>query len=199
MFAKSLSTLALLVVAQVASVANAETFEVPNWIVPYNGATEWQASVGDTIVFTWTGGHNVFIHPSGSCDLTDRIFVGSQPQSSYTFTEADGSADGNELFFACDIGGGAHCRFGQALTVMVYSGAAPGGAGVVPDEPVIAPTEAPVPVTQPPVPMTQPPVVDEPVDEPDMGPADNESGASFNTFSVASVVGLVGAVVAVAL
>ena len=74
---------------------------------------------------------------------------------------------------------------------MVYSGAAPGGAGVVPDEPVIAPTEAPVVApTEAPV-----PVVDEPVD----GPTDNGSGASFNTFSVASVVGLVGAVVAVAL
>ena len=109
--------LALLVVAQVASVANAETFEVPNWFVPYNGETEWQASVGDTIVFAWNGSHNVFIHPSGSCDQTDRIFVGNQPQSSYTFTEADGSADGNELFFACDIANGAHCRVGKCHSV----------------------------------------------------------------------------------
>ena len=108
MFAKSLSTLALLVVANAA-----ETFVVPQWVVPYRGEKEWQASVGDTIVFDWTGLHNVFIHPNGGCDMTNAVRVGFQSGASYTFTEADGSADGTEMTFACDIGNGAHCGFGE--------------------------------------------------------------------------------------
>lgn len=201
MFAKYLSTLALLVVAQLASIANAETVVVPDWIVPYRGETEWQASVGDTIEFQWpaNGLHNVFIHPLGGCNRNNAALVGAQPGSSYTFTEADGSADGTLMTFACDIGGGSHCRFGQIITVMVYSGAAPGGAGVVPDVPITeSPTTAPTPPpTDAPVAAPEPEEKEEPVSE--LGELDMLSGASFNSFSVASVVGLVGAVVALAL
>ena len=118
MFAKSLSTLALLVVAQLASVANAaETFVIPDWVVPYRGETKWQASVGDTIVFDWTGLHNVFIHPNGGCNLRNAVFVGRESGASHTFTEAEGSADGTEMTFACDIGNGSHCNFGEYQSI----------------------------------------------------------------------------------
>lgn len=81
---------------------------------------------------------------------------------------------------------------------MVYSGAAPGGTGVVPDVPVTAaPTASPVASPVAPEPAPEPAEEEEPVS--DMGETDMLSGATFNSFSVASVVGLVGAVVALAL
>lgn len=111
MFARTLSLLSLLVLAQLASFANAQaTIEVTDWVVPYEGPTEWQASVGDTIVFTFPQGHNVYIHPTLSCNIQGAVFVGFQSGTSYTFTEADADS---QMFFACDIGQGAHCRFGE--------------------------------------------------------------------------------------
>jgi len=212
MSAKFLSALALLVVAQLASNANAATVEVPDWVVPYNGAQEWQASVGDTMVFEWTGGHNVFIHPTLDCNLDGRTFIGSETGTSYTFAEEDGSPEGTLMFFACDIGQGSHCRFGQSLTVMVYSGEAPGGSGVVPDEPVVLPEPEPEPpIEEEPVVLPEPepenPIEEEPVvlpepettSETDMGSAEADSAGALNSVSVASLFGLVAAVVALAL
>ena len=87
--------------------------------VRYNGPQEWVANVGDTMIFRWRNGrHNVYIHPSMSCEQEGSIFVGNQGGSSYTFTEADGSPEGNEMFFACDIGEGAHCRNGEYLSIL---------------------------------------------------------------------------------
>ena len=107
-----ISVLALLVLATFATAQ--ETVEVFRWIVPYEGPTAYKASVGDTIIFRWANGlHNVFIHPSMSCDLEGAIPVGFQPGTSYVFTEADGSEEGTEMFFACDIGNGAHCNAGK--------------------------------------------------------------------------------------
>mmetsp|Transcript_7898 Transcript_7898/g.19402 ORF Transcript_7898/g.19402 Transcript_7898/m.19402 type:complete len:185 (-) Transcript_7898:228-782(-) len=183
MFARTLSLLSLLVLAQLASFANAQTtIEVTDWVVPYNGPTEWQASVGDTIVFTWEGGHNVFIHPTLSCNIAGAIRVGAQTGTSYTFTEFDGDS---QMFFACDIGQGAHCRFGQSITVLVYSGPAPGGSGVVPDEPVVLPEPEPVVATEAPVMDT------------DTDASESMSAASLT--SVVSLAGLVGAALALVL
>jgi len=109
-----LSILALLVLAQLSSFANAAaTIPVENWVLPYKGPENLEAKVGDTIVFEWVGGHNVYIHPSMSCDLEGAINVGSSSGSSYTFVEADGSAEGTDMFFACDIGNGGHCMAGE--------------------------------------------------------------------------------------
>ena len=114
------TTIVLLVVvllAQLATIATAqggEIIDVFRWTVPYSGIKEVQASVGDTIVFRWAQGmHNVFIHPTMNCDLEGVIFVGSQPGSEYTFTAEDGSVEGNDMFFGCDIGAGAHCKAGE--------------------------------------------------------------------------------------
>eukprot|EP00536_Pseudo-nitzschia_multiseries_P002704 jgi/Psemu1/283905/fgenesh1_pg.36_\ len=111
-------SLAVLALAQLATIANAqEVINVFRWVVPYNGPKVFEANVGDTIIFRWAqGSHNVFIHPTMSCDLAGAIEVGQSPGTQYTFTQADA---GTEMFFACDIGMGAHCFAGQSITVSV--------------------------------------------------------------------------------
>jgi plastocyanin len=74
--------------------------------------------VGDSITFTMGPGHNVFIHPSGSCDQTDSIFVGDETVT-YTFDAEDGSPSGKLMFFACDIG--SHCDLGMQIAVNVFT------------------------------------------------------------------------------
>jgi len=69
--------------------------------------------VGDTLTFTWTGQHNVVIHPSGNCDDTDGTYLGSTSPLQYTFEEE------GVYTFACDVGAGAHCRMGQIINVTV--------------------------------------------------------------------------------
>ena len=81
------------------------------------------AQVGDTITFTWDSGHNVHIHPTGSCDETDAIEVGVESPAVYTVTDADA---GQSLFFACDVG--SHCELGQHVTVTVASATSGGDA-----------------------------------------------------------------------
>jgi plastocyanin len=106
------SVLTLLAFLVLAAIANAqETINVPGWIIPYSGQKEFVASVGDTMIFRWAQGtHNVYLHPTGSCDTSGAVLVGTTPATSYTFTEADG---GTTMFFACDIGDGSHCRAGE--------------------------------------------------------------------------------------
>ncbi|KAL3922111.1 MAG: hypothetical protein SGILL_002379 [Bacillariaceae sp.] len=76
-------------------------------------------NVGDTLTFNMGAGHNVFIHPSQSCDQTDAIFVGDQAATSYTFKPEDGTSEGNPMFFACDVG--PHCDLGMQIVVNVFS------------------------------------------------------------------------------
>jgi plastocyanin len=115
-----LTLLALLVLAATASAQ--QMIKVAEWIVPYDGDQEYTANVGDTMVFEWTGLHNVLIHPTMSCDVEGAIYLGAESGTEYTFQEADA---GKTIFFSCDIGNGAHCQFGQFLTVTV-GGDAPG-------------------------------------------------------------------------
>jgi plastocyanin len=73
------------------------------------------ALVGDTVTFDWLTNHNVYVHPSMTCDETDRILVGLTTGATYTFTEADVG----DLVFACDVG--SHCEGGLILTFTVAS------------------------------------------------------------------------------
>ena len=92
-------------------ITGGEVINVYRWVVPYDGPKEFAAKVGDTIIFRWIQGfHNVFIHPSMSCDLTGAIEVGQLPGTEYTFTAENA---GTQMFFACDIGMGAHCAAGE--------------------------------------------------------------------------------------
>ena len=50
----------------------------------------------------------MFGFTSGNCDETGKVAVFAMAagtgSGSYTFVAADGSAAGNEVFFACDVG-----------------------------------------------------------------------------------------------
>jgi len=87
-----------------------------SWYIPSDGVLDpITVNVGDTVVFEWSGFHNVYIHPAKSCDEAGAIEVGTQTGASYTFTENDEG----EIGFACDVG--PHCEFGQILTVTVLA------------------------------------------------------------------------------
>jgi hypothetical protein len=58
------------------------------------------ASVGDTVTFSWGGTHNVFLHPTGTCDATGATVVGSSSGAVYTFAAA------GSFTFACEVGPG---------------------------------------------------------------------------------------------
>jgi len=192
-----LSILALLVLAQLSSFANAAaTIPVENWVVPYKGVKNLEAKVGDTIVFEWVGGHNVYIHPSMSCDLEGAINVGSSSGSSYTFVEADGSAEGTDMFFSCDINNGGHCMAGQSLTVKVLSGDSveeAGALGIVEADP----PKADPPKADPP--KADPPKADPPKADPAMADAaeSNEDSSGYRAKSVAPLVGLASVCLAI--
>jgi len=87
----------------------AENIEIDWRIRSYDDITT--AKIGDTITFNWSFRHNVYLHPSGSCDDAGATEVGSNTGVAYTFTEA------GELSFVCQISG--HCAAGQILKVIV--------------------------------------------------------------------------------
>ena len=95
--------------------AHAANIDIQWTIQQYEDTT---AQVGDTITFTWASGHNVYIHPSGSCDTGGAILVGETSPATYTFTADDVDED---LFFVCAIAG--HCDAGQTITVSVTDAA----------------------------------------------------------------------------
>jgi len=106
MLAKSLLSL----LAVTSSFAAAED-KIINWrIQKYD---DIEATVGDKITFNWNFFHDVSIHPSGTCDKTEAIEVGTSSGASYTFTENDIG----EVTFVCNKPG--HCFAGQILKVIV--------------------------------------------------------------------------------
>jgi plastocyanin len=92
------------------------------WSIPADGQPfdPVQATVGDTITFSMGPGHNVHIHPSGSCDQTGRVFLGEDTTTTYTFLPED---EGKTKFFACDVG--THCDLGMQIQVTVSGGGPP--------------------------------------------------------------------------
>eukprot|EP00548_Thalassiothrix_antarctica_P011827 CAMPEP_0194158942 /NCGR_PEP_ID=MMETSP0152-20130528/77558_1 /TAXON_ID=1049557 /ORGANISM="Thalassiothrix antarctica, Strain L6-D1" /LENGTH=533 /DNA_ID=CAMNT_0038868459 /DNA_START=113 /DNA_END=1711 /DNA_ORIENTATION=+ len=96
------------------SLASADDADIVlDWIIKPSYEDE-TAMVGDTIRFNWAGVHNVFIHPSGSCDQSDSLEIGQTSGTTYTFTEEDA---GSDVYFACQISG--HCDAGQIIKVSV--------------------------------------------------------------------------------
>jgi len=81
------------------------------------------ATVGDTITFFWSPdeNHTVYINPSGNCDDSGSIIVGSDNPASYTFLESDtkNSSDGKPIFFADNIA--KLCEWGMRFVVNVKS------------------------------------------------------------------------------
>ncbi|CAJ1943509.1 unnamed protein product [Cylindrotheca closterium] len=78
-------------------------------------------TAGDTVTFKVYGPHTVFIHPSLSCDPSNRNeLVPKQNSNSvtYTFQENDSDFFGNEMLFVCDAG--SHCEQGQQARFRVF-------------------------------------------------------------------------------
>jgi hypothetical protein len=117
-----------------------------DWFIPNSAALPSMiGAVGDTATFTWTGFHDVYVHPSGDCDETGRILVGASTGAAYTFA----GADVGELVFACDVS--AHCEQGLILTFTVSAGtsaptsstSAPSKSPSVTSAPSVTPTQTP--------------------------------------------------------
>ena len=83
---------------------NATTIiEMNTWWPIGTPFADMMADVNDTVVFSWTAGfdHNVYLHPTGTCNETDAIFVGDAFPVLYTFTPQDKAA--GSITFACDV------------------------------------------------------------------------------------------------
>jgi plastocyanin len=96
-----------------------------NWVIRAYGPMT--ANVGDTVFFTWGGNHNVFLHPSGTCNQRGSTLVGSRSarNGKFTFTKP------GKYTFACQVG--SHCNQGQIVTFTV------GGGGSAPPPPPSGP------------------------------------------------------------
>eukprot|EP00934_Nitzschia_sp_Nitz4_P001947 Nitzschia sp. Nitz4//scaffold6_size259037//224632//226191//NITZ4_001120-RA/size259037-processed-gene-0.225-mRNA-1//1//CDS//3329557031//1947//frame0 len=131
-----------------------ETFDVSWDFVPKE---VFDATVGDTIRFSWiTGYHDVWIHPSGDCTITDDAIPVHDPPTaggvvSYTLQPGQGSPEGKLMFFACEVGDGTHCKYFLNQQVRVFS------KSVTPAPTTAAPT-IPFPSASPstPLPTKQP-------------------------------------------
>ncbi|KAL3936304.1 MAG: hypothetical protein SGBAC_008353 [Bacillariaceae sp.] len=76
-------------------------------------------NAGDTVTFKVYGPHTVFIHPSLSCDPTNRNeLVPKDHEVTYTFQDNDSDFFGNEMLFVCDAG--THCEQGQQIKFRVF-------------------------------------------------------------------------------
>jgi hypothetical protein len=99
---------------------------VDDWVLPADQQpfVPIEANVGDKITFLVNPGHDVFLHPSLTCDETSAVFIGdSSIEASYAFTEADGSPEGIDHLFVCGVGN--HCDLGMQLLVTVFSNNSP--------------------------------------------------------------------------
>ena len=90
--------------------ACAENIDLQWTVQPYQPQS---AKVGDTITFNWSGTHNVYIHPTETCDSAGSTVVGVSSGALYTFTSEDVGA----VVFACDVS--SHCEDGQIVTFNV--------------------------------------------------------------------------------
>jgi hypothetical protein len=104
------------------------------WAVTDYTSEVFTASIGDTVTFSWGGTHNVFLHPTGTCDAAGATEVGSRSGVVYMFTAA------GSFTFACEVG--QHCGNGQILTFTVTD---PLGGGLAAGRPfTVAGIAAPI-------------------------------------------------------
>lgn len=110
------------VAAIILDATHAVEFFMPEWVIPQEIGTPYPTmtvNVGDSLTFSWGfGTHDVWIYPSGTCDPTGGIQIGTVQDNptTYTFGEEDG---GNTLTFVCDVG--AHCNAGMIMDVVVLA------------------------------------------------------------------------------
>ena len=123
-----------LVLALLLGPAAAQTLPAPkeiaiDWIFPGpDGLPPVSANVGDTLVFSWTMFHNVYIAPSNSCDdLAVGTNLGDVSPVRYTVKAEDEGG----IVFACEVPG--HCQAGMLLPVDVGQSSSNEGSGATPD------------------------------------------------------------------
>mmetsp|Transcript_40314 Transcript_40314/g.97359 ORF Transcript_40314/g.97359 Transcript_40314/m.97359 type:complete len:652 (+) Transcript_40314:201-2156(+) len=112
-----------------------------NWIIPGpgQGYANQTARVGDTVKFTYSTAHNVYKHPSNTCDEKHSLLVGdSTGPGFYRFIAND---TGTTVTFACDVG--SHCEEGGQILHFQVEGEARDGI-MEPSTPEI-PTMTPAP------------------------------------------------------
>ena len=123
-----------LVLALLLGPAAAQTLPAPkeiaiDWIFPGpDGLPPVSANVGDTLVFSWTMFHNVYIAPSNSCDdLAVGTNLGDVSPVRYTVKAEDEGG----IVFACEVPG--HCQAGMLLPVNVGQTSSNESAGTTSD------------------------------------------------------------------
>ena len=115
-----------------------------DWFIPAGDSLRPRTvNVGDTIVFNWAGFHNVYIHPTGDCNETGAILVGTETGASYTFTEANVG----DMEFVCDVG--SHCEFGMRVTITVFVANATAAPVAATPAPISRPTARPMSIRSP--------------------------------------------------
>ena len=87
------------------------------------------ATVGDTVTFDFTSGHTVHVHPSGDCENTDAVELGTEGPVMYTFTEDDVG----DIFFACEVD--SHCDNGQIVKFTVTAAGSEGATPTISPQP----------------------------------------------------------------
>jgi hypothetical protein len=110
----------VLLIALLAAISYAQTEVEVAWTAGFgdSNARTMTASVGETLKFKWTGGHNVYVMPdaaslTGACDFsgaTELCATRDGDDGSCTTTLTTFPA-----YFACEVGN--HCQNGQHLTV----------------------------------------------------------------------------------
>ena len=72
-----------------------------------------------TVVFKWSGYHNVYMFPSkaafDSCDFSDATELATNDKNPFTYKA---SAPGT-YYFGCEVGNGYHCKQPQKLALTV--------------------------------------------------------------------------------
>ena len=92
------------------------------------GGAPISANVGDTLLFTWGGFHNVYIAPSNSCNnLSSGTDLGASSPVRYTVQAEDEGG----IVFACEVPG--HCQAGMLLPVNVGQTSSNESAGTTSD------------------------------------------------------------------
>lgn len=100
-----------------------ETFTInaTTWTIPSDGGPLpplSQVYVGDSLVFDWTGTHNVNRQVSANCSLStegdDVVFISDTPPATYQVENEDA---GKTIYFTCRVG--SHCESGMVMAVSV--------------------------------------------------------------------------------
>ena len=117
-------------------VAGARAANVPvSWVIPMSPQT-MSVNVGDTVVFTWGGNHNVWLTSQSEFD---QCRGGSEIAGTDVNTYRWSASSAGTFYFICEVGG--HCDAGQKIAITVATASPP-------TPPLPPPPAAPPPPTE---------------------------------------------------